>query len=61
MKKNGHYKSFLEGFNSVLDLSGIGFSKSHRFNHNINNSWHNVGIFFNKGFNESILNLEEKK
>tara|TARA_R110001599_G_scaffold294179_1_gene498088 strand:- start:799 stop:1017 length:219 start_codon:yes stop_codon:yes gene_type:complete len=54
-------KVFFEGFNSALDLSGLGFSKNYRFNRNINNSWYNVGTFFTKGFNEYTNTLEDNK
>lgn len=61
MKNKKHNKAFLEGFNSALDLSGFGFSKTYRFNDNINKSWYNVGTFFTKGFNESVKTIEQDK
>ena len=59
MKNKKHFKTFLEGFNSAFDLSGIGFAKSYSSNHNINKSWYNVGTFFDKSFNESKSTIEE--
>lgn len=58
MENKRRNKAFWEGFNSALDLSGIGFSRRYRSSHNINNSWYNVGVLFNNSFNKYIFSEE---
>jgi hypothetical protein len=63
-KKNKN-NIFWEGFSTAFDLYGLGFNRINRTN-NINASWHKVGGFFTKTFeeykslNDDYSNKEEK-
>lgn len=49
--KKEKYRIIWDGFYSAFDLFGEGFRRKRRSN-NIENSWHNVGIFFSRGFDD---------
>ena len=42
---------FWEGFNTAFDIYGLGFNRNNKASH-INESWHKVGGFFTKTFEE---------
>lgn len=49
MKTKKHINLLWEGFESALDLSGVGFRRSRKHN-SIGKSWYNVGSYFTSGF-----------
>ncbi len=60
MKKRKLFsKEFIEGVKSATDISGSKLTINRRRS-NIEASWYNVGVFFNRGFNSATKKDDDR-